>query len=328
MASQGPTFNELPTKKTSLLTDPHYWQSQCPCATITINETTTTTTTTKHFATENDKCPPNNNNDNTPLCDENTNPIQNHSTSFLSEGYTLIDILNTTTNSSSSPLHLRQLITTLSSAIQTLSNHSLPAPFVLLFDETWHLAKVASQYLTALTSPHNVLNYDILAWHIDASRGDAGFSPHRDRQPPTKELLGKSFHEDGHAKYLTLWLALSEAHTENSCLYVIPKRYDPGYGEGDDVDVDEEEEEEEDGKKRGGLDPLLRALPDKESFQNIRALPCHPGRGVIFTHRLTHWGSRGDPSCTEPRMAISFVASDPTFEKPYLANAGGVPRCW
>ena len=32
-------------------------------------------------------------------------------------------------------------------------------------------------------STDNALNFDVLAWHVDARKGQAGFSPHRDRQP-------------------------------------------------------------------------------------------------------------------------------------------------
>jgi ectoine hydroxylase-related dioxygenase (phytanoyl-CoA dioxygenase family) len=53
-----------------------------------------------------------------------------------------------------------------------------------------------------------------------------------------------SFHSDkegGHAKYVTMWIALTPVTPENSCLYVIPRQFDPGYINGD---LDEEEEEE------------------------------------------------------------------------------------
>jgi len=42
---------------------------------------------------------------------------------------------------------------------------------------------------------------------------------------------------------------------------------------------------------------------------------------VVFDHRVIHWGSRGNPHTEEgPRMAISFVASDPAFERAYLVG--------
>ena len=77
-------------------------------------------------------------------------------------------------------------------------------------------------------------NFDMLAWHIDPCLNQSGFSPHRDRQPDTPSSLRNSFYDDGQAKYVTHWIALSDATPENSCLYVIPRRFDPGYHEGDD----------------------------------------------------------------------------------------------
>jgi hypothetical protein len=47
---------------------------------------------------------------------------------------------------------------------------------------------------------------------------------------------------------------------------------DPGYFEGDPEDDE-------------APDPLTAALPTKEAYQHIRALPAAPGAAVIFTHR-------------------------------------------
>lgn len=78
---------------------------------------------------------------------------------------------------------------------------------------------------------------------------------------------------------------------------------DPGYVDGDKDDQD----------------PMSRALPNKESYQNIRALPRKAGQSIMFTHRIIHWGSRSDADLTgAPRIAISFVASDPTYEPPLV----------
>lgn len=123
--------------------------------------------------------------------------------------------------------------------------------------------------------------------------------PHRDRQP---EDAQSTFHTDAQAKFTTQWIALSDATTENSCLHVIPQKSDPGY-----VTGDSELE-----------DPLRRALPDKESYQCIRALPRKSGQSVLFTHRIIHWGSESDADAPHPRIAISFVGSDPGYEPPLV----------
>ncbi|KAL7540248.1 hypothetical protein ACHAWF_006633 [Thalassiosira exigua] len=158
-------------------------------------------------------------------------------------------------------------------------------------------------------------NFDMLAWNIDPRRDQSGFSRHRDRQPDYVSTLKESFCPDGQAKYVTHWIALSEASPENSCLYVIPKQYDPGYTNGDDPP-------EEDVAQHKHILPLSRALSTKESYQNIRALPRRAGQSLAFTHRILHWGSRGNKHAigVEPRTAISFVYNDVEFEPPYLAD--------
>jgi hypothetical protein len=187
------------------------------------------------------------------------------------------------------------VIQAMRTGIETLHKLGLPASFILLFDNTWDLAALSRSVLEKSTLETNKFQFDILAWYIDSG----GFSPHRDRQP---EDVAASFEKDD-AKFATHWIALTDATPENSCLYVIPKGSDPGYKGGDT--------EEE--------DPLRRALPNKEAFQQIRALPRQQGQSVLFTHRIIHWGSARDPASLQPpRIAISFVCSDPTFEKPYV----------
>ena len=223
--------------------------------------------------------------------------------------------------------------------------HALPATFVLLFDETWELAAQSQSLLLRNTNhegtqqrrrgilreaPGMSFNFDMLAWHIDPRRNQAGFSPHRDRQPESARELERSFYADGTAKYVTHWIALTDANPENSCLYVIPKSCDPGYLKGDDPPEEAEEEAEDDnhsntaskgdGAQPHFSDPLQRALPSKQSYQNIRALPRQAGQSLVFTHRLLHWGSKGNARALDvrPRIALSFVYSDADFEPPYL----------
>ena len=229
---------------------------------------------------------------------------------LVDDGYALVD----------DSIESEEVTGKISRSIASLHTHrGLPATFSLLYDETWTLARSAAETLTSSTCPANRFNYDVLAWHVDPREGAAGFSPHRDRQPAE---AAPTFHSDGVAKYVTQWVALTDASPENSCLYVIPKQCDPGYINGDDVDDDNGGDGDGgDEKRHTGSDPLQRALSTKESYQNIRALPRRAGQSVLFTHRILHWGSRGNPNAsatTGPRIAISFVCSDPTFEAPYL----------
>lgn len=222
--------------------------------------------------------------------------------------------------------------------VENLYQKKLPATFILLFDETWQLACQSKDVLEKASHKKNIFNYDLLAWHI--SPGSPGFSPHRDRQP---DDASSTFHsDDQQAKFITNWIALSDATPENSCLYMIPKPYDPGYTSGD---IDSVADENDCGdcdsakigwKSDGSADPLHRALSSKNSFQHIRCLPRKAGQSILFTHRIIHWGSQGDSDDLvaehddetddghvpriSPRIAISFVCSDPNYEAPILVN--------
>ena len=110
-------------------------------------------------------------------------------------------------------------------------------------------------------------------------------------------------------KYTTVWIPLTEASPQTSCLYVIPRPLDPGYMEGD----------------KEADNPLSAAIQHSTDFQKIIALPATPGSIVAFSHRLLHWGSKplesmpGTPP-PAPRIALSLAFSDPSFEEPYILN--------
>eukprot|EP00939_MAST-03C_sp_MAST-3C-sp1_P001037 g1037.t1 len=201
----------------------------------------------------------------------------------------------------------------LAAAVMTLGKYGWPPSFVCMYDEAWSLVANISDMMKRC-SGGNACNFDILAWHIDPRKDEAGFSPHRDRQP---EDVSKTFRKDGSAKYTTCWIALADATPENSCLYMIPRFCDPGYLDGDDMSDEEEESKK---AMKGPTGPLWRALSSKEAFQYIRAVPAPAGSAVVFTHRTIHWGSRGRDDFDRPRISFSFAASDDTFEAPYISR--------
>ena len=89
---------------------------------------------------------------------------------------------------------------------------------------------------------------------------------------------------------------------------MLPAHADPGYAAGDD-------------HSDGAPDPLHLALRSDAAVQSIRACPLEPGGVVVFSHRVMHWGSRGNPQCSVARISFSFGATDPSFEPPYLRDA-------
>jgi hypothetical protein len=104
--------------------------------------------------------------------------------------------------------------------------------------------------------------------YIDPNRGDAGFSPHRDRQP---DDVGSTFRGDGSAKYSTCWIPFTDACPENSCLYVLP-RWGRGAGPGPG------------GAGAGGVSLAMRAR-------------CSPRSGARRQVRSMQAGAGQDASC-------------------------------
>ena len=54
----------------------------------------------------------------------------------------------------------------------------------------------------------------------------AGWGVHRDKGP-------RSLFKNGKPKSLTIWIPLTDANTENSCMYVLPANRDTGYHTGE-----------------------------------------------------------------------------------------------
>lgn len=197
-------------------------------------------------------------------------------------------------------------------SIEALKSKGWPPHFVLVFDEIWAICNKFASILEATSN--NKLNMDLLAWYIDPQKHQTGFAPHRDRMPkdrPGEEkgtAIKNSFHShDNTPKYTSVWLPLTEATPDNSCLYFIPAFEDPYYSLGDPPDKE----------------PLDAVLPrgDLSSLQKIRAMPCKPGSPLVFSHRLIHWAGRSDPSCKDgPRVALGLAFSDDSYEKPYFSR--------
>jgi hypothetical protein len=190
------------------------------------------------------------------------------------------------------------------------SNHGLQASFIFAFDQCWALAARMEALVKLATESANRNSFDVLAWLVDPSKRQSGFAPHRDRQP---DDAAATFRGDGSPMYATCWLALAEhASADNGCLYVVPRWADPGYVDGDPTALD-------------APNPLARALPDKQSYCNIRALPRERGACNVFSHRILHWGSVGRVGAPHARFSISVACSDDSYEPPYLLGGDVLP---
>lgn len=171
----------------------------------------------------------------------------------------------------------------------------IPPVFAFVYDEFWALFQALDPVYGGILGHYGMLP-DFWVWHVDASQGEAGWKPHRDK--------GRfSLRADGSPLSLSTWIPLSDATPLNSCMYVVPKDCDPTYGT---------ERETE----------WLFELP------SIRALPATPGDVLMWTQALMHWGSRGSAREEQPRISISFemqATAVPPFNRPFLPAGKMVP---
>jgi hypothetical protein len=204
----------------------------------------------------------------------------------------------------------KQTRSALAKCCVALRDAGMDPTWVFMYDEAWEYLNDARNVFEDDIFNGLRCNYDVLAWIVDpiVDAETTAFCPHRDRQP---DDAPGSFRKDGTAKYSTIWMPLTDATPENSCLYCIPRPYDPGYFEGDCDDVD--------------VDPMRMALDSKAAYQRIRAMPCRAGGAVAFTHRLIHWGSVGEGKEGRPRINLSCGFADDDYEPPYLAHRPDVP---
>ena len=65
--------------------------------------------------------------------------------------------------------------------VEQLRAHGWPATFIVMFDEAWSLVQRMSEVRSSVSAAHehqvmhettgNRVNMDIVAWHVDASKG-------------------------------------------------------------------------------------------------------------------------------------------------------------
>jgi hypothetical protein len=196
--------------------------------------------------------------------------------------------------------HPSELVRGLERGVLRLVELGHSASAIAAFDEAWQLAEAISPLLERVTG--NAPLGDWFSFHVTAARPSGFVGPHRDKPLAGPETFRAS---DGMPMYNTVWVALSDASPEMSCLYFVPKADDAEYAVV--------------GDRLGGV------LPTFLSWQNIVAQPVRAGALLCFSHRVVHWGSKASPLCVRPRVAMSFALADPAFERPSFDAARFLP---
>lgn len=146
----------------------------------------------------------------------------------------------------------------------------LPAVFVYLADPLWTLGERLRAELSSSLGHRYRLMADVWAWRID--RGRRGWPPHRgwasallDRRAP--ELVN-------------VWVALSDAAVDRSCIHVVPLGEDAGYP--DDLES------------------------TSARLESVRALPVASGTALFWNANTLHWGGPCSRDARGPRYSCSF----------------------
>lgn len=174
-------------------------------------------------------------------------------------------------------------------AVKRCVELGLPPVFVWVFDESWDcFRRLAPVFRHFLGEDYRLLP-SFWAWHVDPSKSEAGWQPHRDNS--------KSLGPDGAPLSLTCWIPLTDANPLNSCIYVLPAHLDPCLAQPPSV---------------------LQATPN---LALARALPAKPGEYLIWNQVVLHWGAMSSEFANGPRMsmALEFQRGDvPPFRAPLL----------
>jgi Phytanoyl-CoA dioxygenase (PhyH) len=164
----------------------------------------------------------------------------------------------------------------------------MPA-FAFVYDEFWLLFLKQARLLSHFLGADYRLLPDFWAWHVDPSKGENGWRPHRD-----KGVM--ALRADGSPKSLTCWIPLTDATPLNGCMYMVPADRDPTYGTAQDKEW-------------------------KFQYTDIRALPSKPGDVFMWNQAVLHWGSHTSPFAADVRISAAFEfqrADEVPFNTPLL----------
>ena len=158
-------------------------------------------------------------------------------------------------------------------AIEELTVRGWPAIFVSLFDEFWQMVQALQPIGRQLLKDDYMIFPDYWVWHVDHRQPQSGWRPHREA---VVNVADPNYPTDS----VSLWVSLSNATTENGCMYVLPKSKDKGY-------------------------PHTIKF-DMSTLQHVKALPVPAGSVIGWNQSVFHWGSSNSREATESRISFAM----------------------
>lgn len=177
-------------------------------------------------------------------------------------------------------------------AIERVIAAGAPPLAAFAYDAPWELQLLLAEHAAAALDGEAVLLPAFWAWRLGDEHA-RGWEPHRDR--PANPI-----DERGAPSSITLWVALTDATTDNGCIHVLPAPLDVQY-----------------------QNP--QASCEVLHVQCVRALPAPAGTVLGWTHALLHWGGvarAGRGGRTSIAFELQAAAHPPRPDEPTF------PRGW
>lgn len=161
----------------------------------------------------------------------------------------------------------------IAAAIDALAREGLPPLFVYAYPAVWRIgARIAEQISGALGAPYDFIE-DAWAFRVPVGPEHAGWPPHRGSYELSSDRAAP--------ESLNVWIAISDATLESSCMHVVPLDRDPGYPS----------------------DLRSHAAAATEGI----ALPVDAGTALVWNANVLHWGGPSSARAKEPRTSITFT---------------------
>lgn len=161
----------------------------------------------------------------------------------------------------------------ISAAIDALAHEGLPPLFVYAYPAVWAIgARIAERISDALGARYDLIE-DAWAFRVPVGPAHAGWPPHRG----SYELSADRAAPDT----LNVWIAISDATIDSSCMHVVPLDRDPAYPS----------------------DLRSHAAAATEGV----ALPVAAGTALAWNANVLHWGGPSSARAKEPRTSITFT---------------------
>ena len=173
--------------------------------------------------------------------------------------------------------------------IEKLKDLDMQPVWCFMYDEFWLLTTKIHEYIKSILGETYHKLPEIWAWHIDPSKEERGWKIHREGYP-------NSVFDNGMPKTLTIWIALSDATHENSCICVVPIANDSTFH---------------------SMDESFHTYQHEYFYDNSKIMLEAKTGDVLGWHpQLLHWGKASTNKNANPRISVSVeFISDRVMEQ-------------